>query len=612
LAASEAWPLAGGAGLRARLAKVRGHVLLASYLLALVPALVLAVAQPVWSRVDEPQHFDLIDQYAHGVNPIEAVTTVRPETLSLMRSTGVYSGDLPGVWPSPYVDPNGFSPPPAGLEGYPRLLWMARHRWQFSYETQQAPLFYLAAVPVFAVADAAGGPLGAVVSLRILEALLAATVAPLAYLLALEVAPERRWAAAAAVLAALVPGFVLNGTQITNDTPAVALSGLVLLLGLRWGRRTPSPARAALLGLLLGAALLTKLSAIAIAPAVAAALLIPGLAARETLRARVVATACTALVAAACLLPWFAVNYRVYGALTAAAPATSLGAVPHVPATAGYLAQSALHAFVTYWTGEPLLTLAGWQLFCLVAVVMSAFAAAGLVRLWRRPRADRSTLAVLVIAAAGAGAFTVALPALANDPYLAPGRYAYVALPAIAALIAAGLGAELRGRAATAAAGAVAIAGLALLGAFVAGIPAPQQPGDRRPPTSAQLSRTPLDGRLEDGFAGVDLVVEGLAADPAGGALWVRVKVTDEGGKAAEWTPVPIVSRDHRVLGMADYLQSTPLPQHLAPGESEAGWIKIPMPASELARSTPMTLSFLDIAVDDYARVGTVSFRFSL
>src|SRR5207237_522554 len=116
------------------------------------------------------------------------------------------------------------------------------------------------------------------------------------------------------------------------------------------GRRPPGLGRALLVGLVLGAALLTKLTAIAVAPAVLAAVVLPGLAVHESRPRRLLSAACAGLVAVACLLPWFAVNFSVYGSATAAAPATSLGAVPHVPATAGYLVQSALHAFITYWT----------------------------------------------------------------------------------------------------------------------------------------------------------------------------------------------------------------------------------------------------------------------
>src|SRR5205807_1270476 len=69
----------------------------------LVPALVMAVAQPVWSRVDEPAHFDVIAQYASGVYPHDSVTTIRPETLDVMQRTGVYGFIVDNAYAKPDV-----------------------------------------------------------------------------------------------------------------------------------------------------------------------------------------------------------------------------------------------------------------------------------------------------------------------------------------------------------------------------------------------------------------------------------------------------------------------------------------------------------------------------
>jgi len=47
-----------------------------AYAVALVPCLALAIGQPVWSRVDEAAHYDVIAQYAAGVYPRDATTTL--------------------------------------------------------------------------------------------------------------------------------------------------------------------------------------------------------------------------------------------------------------------------------------------------------------------------------------------------------------------------------------------------------------------------------------------------------------------------------------------------------------------------------------------------------
>ena len=46
--------------------RLAGRPLVACYLVALAPALLMALAQPLWTRVDEPQHADVLAQYEHG------------------------------------------------------------------------------------------------------------------------------------------------------------------------------------------------------------------------------------------------------------------------------------------------------------------------------------------------------------------------------------------------------------------------------------------------------------------------------------------------------------------------------------------------------------------
>jgi len=64
--------------------------LVLAYLAAVLPALLTALSQPVWSVVDEAQHFDFIVQLGHGVYPTADQTIIDPDTLQVMRSTGVF------------------------------------------------------------------------------------------------------------------------------------------------------------------------------------------------------------------------------------------------------------------------------------------------------------------------------------------------------------------------------------------------------------------------------------------------------------------------------------------------------------------------------------------
>src|SRR5207253_628539 len=92
---------------------VRRRPLAAAYSLALLPALLMALSQPVWSRVDEAQHTDFIIQLSHGRYPLADQTVIDPETLRVMQSTGVYRFEAPGSYPTPDVTDLG--PPPAGM-----------------------------------------------------------------------------------------------------------------------------------------------------------------------------------------------------------------------------------------------------------------------------------------------------------------------------------------------------------------------------------------------------------------------------------------------------------------------------------------------------------------
>src|SRR5207248_2842045 len=61
----------------------RALQLAVAYLAVAVPAVAMAFVQPVWQLTGEALHTDVLAQYAHGVYPIEGVTTLRPETVAI-------------------------------------------------------------------------------------------------------------------------------------------------------------------------------------------------------------------------------------------------------------------------------------------------------------------------------------------------------------------------------------------------------------------------------------------------------------------------------------------------------------------------------------------------
>src|SRR5437588_1524406 len=137
------------------------RALLGAYLVCVIPALLVAAGQPIWSRVDEAQHWDFIAQLAHGAYPVEGRTMIRPETLDLMAETGIYRWNVPGQWPTPTIRSTaGFTTVPPYLKGYSHRLWIVRHIWQFSYEAGQPPLFYLVGLPFWLAGNALAGAQG--------------------------------------------------------------------------------------------------------------------------------------------------------------------------------------------------------------------------------------------------------------------------------------------------------------------------------------------------------------------------------------------------------------------------------------------------------------------
>jgi len=553
----------------------------------------------VWSRVDESAHYDLIDQYAHGVAPLEGSTLIRPETLDLMRRTGVYRWD---VYVAPQPAP-AFTPQPAGLEGERRLAWMRRHVWQYSYETVQPPLAYLAQLPVWTLGDLVGGPLGAVYAVRLLDALVAALLAPLVWLLARAVAPAATGLALALGLAvAVIPGHVLNETQVTNDSAATVLGAALTLVAIAWSGAW-TRRRVLLAGVLLGAALLVKLTLAGVAPAVLVSVLWP---AAGRGRARRLADALLlGGCAAACLAPWAVFNVAWFGALTQSAAASGLNTVSVEPYTAGGLIGAALNLWVTFWAGEPLLfTLrAGWPI-AVVAALLCILAGAGAIRLSRTPGPGvrRRALALCGAALAGQLALTAIAPLTVGSGFLPPGRYLYPALAAGAVVAGVGLWRELPGRIARGGAAAVyALACLAAIGLYAVQGPAPPVGPTAPPPAAA--SSLGLSG--EGGFAGLQVQVDDVFAD-RGSIGWVHLTISNRGTQAVEWSPMPSVLLDGRPAGAGFYLAGTPLPERIAPGDTVSGWVVLHVTAGSLASAHRIALRFPDVAPLDYSIIGPI------
>jgi 4-amino-4-deoxy-L-arabinose transferase-like glycosyltransferase len=398
---------------------MRARVVLV-YLAALVPAVAMAAFQPLWSRVDETQHADVLAQYSHGVFPVEGVTVLQPEIVDIDEATGVYRWYPAGTGPTPVEnDPQAFVRPPASAGPTAQQAWTARHLWGFSYEAMQPPLYYVLAEPDWLLGGRVGGTLGAIYAARLFSALIAACLAPLAYLIALTIRPAaQRMPLLAAGIAALLPGYVLNTTQITNDGLAAVLGAGLTLVAVKGARDGWTRRLAVVCGVLCGAAALTKLTAVGLMPLVAIAFLWPG---PQPLRSRIANGAIAAAVSALVVSPWLIFNLHTYAQLLPSrATRAMLGAAFGPPTVnAGYVIGSAKNAVGEFVAGEPYGVIPFTKQLHWLEGVFAVLAAIGLWRGRSRLRLEY----LLVLGVTADFAWVLVTPYLSGVGGLMPGRY---------------------------------------------------------------------------------------------------------------------------------------------------------------------------------------------
>jgi hypothetical protein len=185
------------------------------------------------------------------------------------------------------------------------------------WECHQPPLFYLLGAGFLGAARALAGGLPAstaFTALKLLNLLLTlGTIVLLAALLRRSF-PTRPGVQAAALLLALVtPNFVLSGVFVGNDSAVLLLSTLTLWLAADAPPGRAGLVRAGAVGLAAGAAVLAKYNALALVPAVAAALLWPWWRRAESLRRGLLRVAVAATLFALIVAPWLIRNVVVAG-----------------------------------------------------------------------------------------------------------------------------------------------------------------------------------------------------------------------------------------------------------------------------------------------------------
>jgi hypothetical protein len=220
-------------------------------LVYLVLATLYAVNVPAWQAPDEPAHFNFIQELA---------TTGRLPVLRMGDYDEAYNRELTS-------------------RRFPPELSIAPLR----YEAHQPPLYYLLGASVFRPTG------GGLVPLRLLSVALGALFIGLIYAMVRLIFPGRsELALGAAAFAAFLPMHVAQAASVNNDALAEVLLAAILLASIRYVKlallspRPPSAWDALAIGLLLGLALVTKVSAYVALPIALAAPLIAWYEARRT------------------------------------------------------------------------------------------------------------------------------------------------------------------------------------------------------------------------------------------------------------------------------------------------------------------------------------------
>lgn len=374
-----------------------------------------AVRTPTWQNPDEPAHFNYVRHLAEGQGlPVLVV------------------GDYDQAYLEQIVSAR--FPPTMAVDG-------------IRYEFHQPPLYYLLLTPV-ALATRGLSPSGQVLALRLASLLWGLALLVLVFYLVREGFPHQPdLALATTAFVALLPQHVAAAAAIGNDIAAEAAVVATLLLVVRSFRRwrAPSPW---LLGGLLAAAVLTKLTAYAVVLLVPAAFAMWPAAGKRHWRSLGIAVALAAVLSGW----WLVRNGAVYGwgdpfglarhdLVVAGQPLTGAFGLREAVA----FAETAFRSFWLQlgWMGVPAADGVYWALG-----IVSAMAAVGLIaRGWwlvRQPFELSPTQWRLVALLAGLLLLTALAMLAYNLRYWQPqGRYLFAATSAVGLFFVVGLGSPL-------------------------------------------------------------------------------------------------------------------------------------------------------------------------
>lgn len=411
-----------GARVSGRVEKVGGSGFLRSVMASPLRAVVLlelaaivafgtltAARLPVFSPIDEAAHFSYVQYVAEEHRlPVLRADKVSPEVLALQA----------GLYPE--------------TSGVRRPRGLANE----SYEAFQPPLYYLVAAPVFAIT---GNYRDKVTLLRLFDLALLLAAAVFMFKLARRAMEEEQLLAfGTGLLVLLTPGVLVRA--VTVSTVALELLICCAFLYTLWRADDDGDGRRlALAGVLLGLALLTKLTLVFLVPL----LLVVAVrhVRRVRTRATLVAAGLSLLLPLLLLAPWIAFNLHHYGSPTGAAIARDMQKPVIDKEGTGYrvaylgrdLPVLPDHtALPEEWQLAASLRTATSRIVEALEFIEVAIVGPPLLLLLSAPRWRRSREAAFLLAPVALGVAALAIGSLVSDWPLVVPRYLFAVLPALA------------------------------------------------------------------------------------------------------------------------------------------------------------------------------------
>jgi len=223
---------------------------------------------PLWEGFDEWGHYAVVQDVATGgralASPSDVVSREVQTSLELTPWVGA-AVRHDAFWQLPEIERTSRE---QKLRSIP-VEWTREPAIGGAtvYEAQQTPLYYWLLAPAHRIA--AGLPfLTRVWLLRFLSLLVASAVVPLGFLVARRVFGDDLAALGVVALIAAMPQVMMTASHIGNDSMAIGMGSLLLFTLFQWKEEPRSVRRALVLGIVLGLALLTKASFLAVVPPV--------------------------------------------------------------------------------------------------------------------------------------------------------------------------------------------------------------------------------------------------------------------------------------------------------------------------------------------------------